>query len=371
VLRNSLVVFQFATSVALIISTVVIYNQMHFILNKKLGYNKDQVLLLQGANTLGDNNVKNLKTSLLKLPQVQNVSVSDYLPIEGTKRNGNTFWMNGKQNTEQGVDCQHWVVDEDYLNTLGINMVAGRNFSPQMRSDSNAVVINQTLVKKLNLKNPIGALISNGYTYRVVGVVQDFNFESLRSEVGALVLQLGNSPSIISVKMHTGDVRGTIASISSIWKTISPAQPIRYTFLDESFAAMYADVQRMAGIFTSFASLAIVIACLGLFGLSAFMAEQRSKEIGIRKVLGASIGSITALVSKDFIRLVFIAIVIATPVAWWGMNNWLQEFAYRAPISAWVFVLAGASAVLIALVTVSFQSIKAALMNPVKAIRAE
>ena len=371
ILRNGLVVFQFTTSIVLIISTVIIYNQVHFILNRKLGYNKEQVLLLQGTNTLGQE-VKTLKTGLLKLPQVKNVSISDYLPVADTKRNGNSMWVAGKQNTDAGTDSQVWVVDNDYISTLGMKMVAGRNFNPAIASDSQSVIINQTLAKKLNLKDPVGKRVANGNTtFPVIGVVEDFNFESMRGDIGGLVMRLGSSPSIVSVKINTGDVTNTIASITSVWKTVAPAQPIRYTFLDESFANMYADVQRMASIFTSFAVLAIIIACLGLFGLSAFMAEQRSKEIGIRKVLGASISSITTLMSKDFIKLVVIAIVIASPIAWWAMTKWEQDFAYRAPISWWVFAAAGTAAIIIALITVSFQSIKAALMNPVNSLKAE
>lgn len=371
VLRNSLVVFQFTTSIILIISTVVIYNQMHFVLNKKVGFNKDQVLLLEGVNTFTSENVKTLKTSLLTLPQVQSVSVSDFLPIAGTKRNGNTFWRKGEENTNQGTETERWEVDEDYFKTLGIKIVEGRDFSPLMKSDSNAVVVNQTLVKQMGIKNPVGKLISNGYTYKIVGVAEDFNFESLHQDIGALVLHLGDSHSMVSVKLHTADMAKTLASVTTTWKKLSPAQPIRYAFLDERFANMYAGVQRMGRTFTSFAVLAIIIACLGLFGLSAFMAEQRSKEIGIRKVLGASVSSITALMSKDFVKLVVIAIVIASPIAWWAMSKWLQDFAYRAPIEWWVFALAGAAAIVIALLTISFQSIKAALMNPVEAIKAE
>ncbi|MDP4214179.1 MAG: ABC transporter permease [Bacteroidota bacterium] len=371
ILRNGLVIFQFSTSIVLIVSTVVVYSQMHFILNKKLGYNKEQVLMLEGANTLGAS-VSSFKTALLKLPAVQSVSVSDFLPIAGTKRNGNSFWNEGKQHTDIGIDCQFWVVDNDYIKTMGMKMVAGRNFSPGMQTDSQAVIINQTLAEKLNLKDPIGKRIANGgATFPVIGVVQDFNFESLRDPVGGLVMHLGSSPSIVSVKINTGDMSHTIASIASVWKNFSPGQPMRYRFLDESFAAMYADVQRMAGIFTSFAVLAVIIACLGLFGLSAFMAEQRSKEIGVRKVLGATASSITALMSKDFLKLVIIAILIASPIAWWAMSKWLQDFAYRVPIDWWIFVLAGGTAVVIALFTVSFQSVKAAMSNPVDSLRSE
>jgi putative ABC transport system permease protein len=287
ILRNSLFIFQFTASIILIISTVVIYNQMHFILNKKLGYNKEQIVLIQGANTL-NKEVKNFKNELLNHPQVINVSISDYLPVTGTKRNGNTFWIEGKQNMESGVTAQFWRVDNDYIKTLGMKIIEGRDFNSALPSDSQAVIINQTLANKLNLKDPIGKRISNGSIFEVIGVVEDFNFESLRDNIGGLCLNLGNSPSIISVKVNSSDMENTVAYISSVWKSFSPDQPIRYTFLDESYAKMYEDVKRLVNIITGFAILAIIIACLGLLGLSAFMAEQRTKEIGIRKVMGLS-----------------------------------------------------------------------------------
>jgi putative ABC transport system permease protein len=370
-LRNGLVVFQFTTSIILIISTVVIYNQMQFILNKKVGYEKDQVVMIQGTNTL-NNEVKNFKNELLKLSSVQSVSISDFLPVSGTKRNGNEFHNAGKEKIEAGVGGQFWDVDADYIKTFGMKIVAGRNFDPALKTDSEAYVINQTLAKKLNLKNPVGKRITNyGRPMLIIGVVQDFNFESLRDGIDPLAMHLGNSNSIVSVKIKTGDVKNTLAQISSTWKNFASNQPIRYTFMDERFAGMYADVQRMGRIFTTFAVLAIIIACLGLFALAAFMAEQRSKEIGIRKVLGASISNITTLLSMNFIKLVFIAIVIASPISWWAMTKWLQDFTYRIAISWWMFALAGAVAVIIALLTVSYQSIKAALMNPVNSLKAE
>lgn len=371
ILRNSLVVFQFSTSIILIISTFVIYNQTQYILNKKVGFDKDQVMVIQGTNTLGEK-VKGFKNELLKLSAVKSASISDYLPVNGTKRNGNTFYMEGRTKLDEGVYGQFWQVDDTYLKTLGIKLVEGRNFSYAIASDSNAVIISQTTVKRLNLKDPVGKHITNGYgIYPVIGVVQDFNFESMRGNIDPLVLHFGISPSIVSVKVAGADMKNTLANITSLWRKYSPDQPIRYTFLDEQFANMYADVQRTGHIFTSAAVLAIIIACLGLFALSAFMAEQRSKEIGIRKVLGATVSSITTLLSYDFIKLVFIAIVIASPIAWWGMNKWLQDFAYKVPISWWIFALSGIVAVAIALFTVSWQSIKAALMNPVRSLRSE
>jgi putative ABC transport system permease protein len=357
ILRNSLVVFQFSTSIILIICTLVIYNQTQFILHQKVGFDKDQVVVIQGTNTLGD----------------KNVSISDYLPVEGTKRNGNTFYIEGRTKLDPGASGQYWQIDDTYLKTMGMKLVEGRNFSYAMAADTQgSVIINQTMAKKLNLKKPIGARITNGYgKYTVIGVVEDFNYQSMRDHIDPIVLNFGLSTSIVSVKVGGTDMKNTLTNITAVWKKYSPDQPIRYTFLDEQFANMYADVQRTGSIFTSFAVLAIIIACLGLFALSAFMAEQRSKEIGIRKVLGATVTNITGLLSIDFVKLVLIAIVIASPIAWYGMNKWLQDFAYKAPISWWIFALAGFTAIIIALFTVSFQSIKAALMNPVKSLKAE
>ncbi|MEP7257650.1 MAG: ABC transporter permease [Flavitalea sp.] len=369
-LRNGLVVFQFTASIILVIAALVVYNQMHFILNKKVGFEKDQVILVEGANTLSDNDVKNFKNELLKLPTVNSVSIGDYLPVAGTKRNGNSFFNEGREKVDNGARSQFWQVDNDYIPTMGIKMIAGRNFSPSLSTDSQSVVINQTLARELNLKDPIGKRVSNyAGVYTVIGVMEDFNFESLRDNIIGLCLHLGNSPSIVSIKANTSDMSDLLKGIESTWKKFTPSQPIRYAFLDERFAGMYADVQRMGRIFTSFAVLAILIACLGLFALSAFMAEQRSKEIAIRKALGASVSGITALLSKDFIRLVIMAILIASPIAWWAMNKWLQDFTYRISISWWIPVLAAIVAIFIALLTVSFQAVKAALANPVDSLK--
>jgi len=371
-LRSGLVVFQFTTSIILIIGTFIVYSQMQFILNEKIGYDKDQVLLIQGTNTL-NGQVKTFKNELLKVPQVKSVSVGDYLPIRanGVKRNGNGFSKVEDISNENSVSAQNWQIDEDYIQTMGIKLLKGRNFSHKMATDSQSVIINETLAKSLGLKEPIGARITNGQVYTVIGVVQDFNFESLKDDIGGLCMVLGNSPSIVSVKLDAANISEAIQSVSSLWKTFSPNQTIRFTFLDQVYANMYDDVQRMSYVFTCFAVLAVIIACLGLFGLAAFSTEQRVKEIGIRKVLGASVKSVIQLLSKDFIKLVLIAIIIASPIAWWAMNQWLQDFAYRIEVQWWMFALAGVLAIVIALVTVSFQAIKAAIANPVDSLRDE
>jgi len=371
-LRSVLVVFQFTTSIILIIGTMIIYRQVQYIMHKKVGFDKDQVMLIQGTDVLGAE-IKTFRSELKRLPVVADASIGDYLPVTGTKRNGGGAWPEGKTVADR-AQSQFWVIDEDYLPTVGIHLAAGRNFSPQIATDSQAIIINQTLAQKLNLgREAVGKRINYGDGLRtIIGVVEDFNFESMRqNDVGGVVMAWGISPGIVSVKLKTADMSQVIPAITAVWKKFSADQPIRFTFMDQSFAAMYADVQRTTGIITSFAVLAIIIACLGLFALSAYTAEQRSKEIGIRKVLGASIGGITTLMSKDFIKLVLISILIAAPIAWWGMHKWLQDFVYRAPISAWVFVLAALGAIGIALFTVSFQSIKAARTNPTKNLRSE
>ncbi|HEU4552408.1 MAG TPA: ABC transporter permease [Chitinophaga sp.] len=375
-LRSVLVVFQFTTSIILIISTVVIYRQMQFILHRKVGFNKDQVVMIQGAQTLG-NQVKAFKGELQQLPEVVHVAISDYLPVNNTKRNGNGFWKEGRTNVDVPVYGQYWTVDNDYLATMGMHLVAGRNFLPSMPTDSQAVIINQAMARKLfpGNENPVGRRITNNNDgtslHEVIGVVENFNFESMRNHIEPLCMSLGNSPTIVSVKVKTADMQKMLGAIGGVWKSFLPNQPFRYNFLDERFASMYSDVQRTGYIFTCFSVLAIIIACLGLFALSAFMAEQRSKEISIRKVLGASVAQVTALISRDFVRLVLIAMMLASPIAWWAMNKWLQDFAYQVNLSWWIFAIAGVLVIAIAFATISFQSVKAALVNPVKSLKAE
>jgi putative ABC transport system permease protein len=370
-MRSALVIFQFTISIVLIIGTLIVNRQFSYILNKKLGFDKEQVLLLHGSNTMG-NQITSFKNELLKLPDVKSASIGDYLPIARTKRNTNGFWNEGKPKPEMLISTQFWSVDHDYINTMGMNIVEGRNFSIDMLTDSQAVIINQTMVKKLGLADPIDKRITNGYgTWSVIGIVKDFNYESLKQEIGALCLVLGNSPNIVSVRVNTSDMSRTIHSIAGVWDRFSPNQPIRFTFLNDSFARMYADVQRMGLIFSTFALLAIIIACLGLFALSSYMIAQRTKEIGVRKVLGASISNVAFILSKDFLMLVVVSNIIAWPIAYYFMNKWLQDFAYRIELTWWMFALAGGIALVIALATVSFQAIKAATANPVESLRYE
>jgi putative ABC transport system permease protein len=370
-LRSTLVVFQFSISIVLIIATSVIYKQMQYIMNSKIGFDKDEVVMIQGADALRDN-ATSFKNELLRLPIVKNVSVSDFLPVDNSKRNGNTFWKQGSQQDENSIQTQHWVVDENYIPTLGMKLMEGRNFSIKMGMDSSATIINKAMAEKLGFRNPIGEKITNGGEHlTIIGVVDNFYYESVKQKVKPLLMILGNSNSVISVKVNATDMKQALTSISRVWKDFLPNQTMRYNFLDQSYAAMYADVERMQYIFTGFSILAIIVACLGLFALAAFMAEQRRKEVSIRKILGASVANLFALLTGNFIKLVGISLIIAIPVAWLLMNKWLQDYAYRITISWTTFGIAGLTVILIALATVSLQAIKAAVNNPVKSLRSE
>lgn len=363
-LRNGLVVFQFATSVILIVGTLVVYQQMEFILNKKLGFNKEQVVVLQGVNTLGDR-VGAFKEELQRSSLVQSVSVSDYLPIDGTQRNSNRFSM---EDGEQVIG-QFWLVDHDYINTLGMEIVHGRDFSRSMSTDSSAMIINEAMARELGFDDPVGHQLNNGPDWNIIGVVKDFHWMSLRDEIQPVCLVLEESPYMISVKAAAGDMDQLIAQMENTWNRFVPHQSFQYTFLDQEFAGMYEDVFRTRNVFISFAILAVIIACLGLFALSAFLAEQRHKEISTRKVLGASTFGIVQLLSKDYLILVVIALIVGLPISWYAMNAWLADFSFRISLGWSIFALASILAVLIALGTISYQTIRAARLNPAEYLR--
>jgi putative ABC transport system permease protein len=374
-LRSVLVVFQFATSIVLIISTIVVYRQLHYIQTKNLGFNKDQILIINGTYALG-NNADAFKNEVLNMPGVSMGTFSSFLPVSSS-RNDNTFSKDAVMDSKNGTDMQIWTIDYDYLKTMGMQIVRGRNFSKEFGSDSSAVLINETTAKVFGFDNPIGKKIYTfddnlkTISYTVVGVVKNFHFESLRQQIGPLCMVLGKNIGLASFKVNAASIPALLKNIESRWKALAPGMPFSYQFMDDSFDNMYRAEQRVGTIAMIFSALAILIACLGLFGLSAFTAEQRTKEIGIRKVLGASVQGIVQLLSKDFIRLVLIAFIIAAPLAWYFMNKWLQDFSYRVNLNGWVFLGAGSIALLIALLTISFQAIKAALANPVKNLRTE
>ena len=372
-LRSSLIVFQFFVSTALIIATVIIYQQLHYMQNKKLGYDKDQVLFLPDARLLGKDQTA-FKQQLLQDNRVVSASISRSIPggqiMDGTEIYPKNENSNG---TEIHASISH--VDYDYLHTLGIQILKGRNFSKDFPTDSSGIVINEAAVQQLGWtnENAVGKTIvrSGQEEFKVVGVVADFNYASLKQKVAPLMMMLGRNFGGLIIKINTRDVKGFLADLKKQWNSFNPAGPLEYNFLDEKFAALYASEQRTKQIFSAFAVLAIIIASLGLFGLSAFVIEQRAREIGIRKVLGASVQQVLLLVSKEFLLLVGIAFIISVPVTWWAMHEWLKDFAYRINIGTGVFVAAGLAAILIAFFTISFQAIKAAITNPVKSLRTE
>lgn len=376
-LRNVLVVIQFATSIILIIGTLVVYRQLNYIQTKDLGFNKNQVLIVDNGDALA-NNAKAFKEEVLKKAGVISGTLSAYLPVSKSSRNDNTWSKETVMTSTNGFDMQNWQVDYDYIPTMGMHVIKGRNFSKEYGSDSSAIIINETTEKILDYPDPIGKMIYTttdnqgqrmGYT--IIGVVKNFNFETLHQTIGPLGLRLGNSLSSASFRIKTSNIKGLLAQVKNSWEHLAPGMPFSYRFLDESFDEMYRAENRVGQIALIFSALAIFIACLGLFGLAAFIAEQRTKEIGIRKVLGASVAGIVQLFSREFLKLVLIAFVIAAPLSWYFMHHWLQDFAYRVDISWWIFLVAGASAFVIALLTVSFQAIKAAVANPVKSLRTE
>ncbi len=375
-LRNGLVVFQFMISVMLIVGTLVIYRQLDYIQTKALGFNKEEVLILDNTYTLG-NQANAFRQEMLALPNVEIGTVTSFLPTP-SNRSTNSFFPEG-QSGDKGTNMQYWGTDYDYVETLGMEILAGRNFSRDFPSDSSGVIVNETAVKLLGLSDPIGKRVSvitgenmaDKLSYTIVGVVKNFHFESLRSNIGALSMVLSPGGGMMAFRLKTDDVQASIEKAEALWKKMAPGQPFAYRFMNDDFDNIYRSEARVGRVFITFALLSILIGCLGLFGLVTFTAEQRTKEIGVRKVLGASVGSIVTLLSKDFLKLVLVAIVIASPIAWYAMTTWLADFAYKIDISWWVFALAGLLAIGIALLTVSFQAVKAALMNPVESLRSE
>jgi putative ABC transport system permease protein len=329
--------------------------------------------VIKNTNVLS-NRAKILKDELKQLPDVQNATLSSYQPT-GDEDLKTGLFPHQKIDIKEDILTEFWSVDEDFIGTMGLRLVNGRNFAKDMGSDTAGIIINEAFVRKLGQKDPLDKNIyrdSYGVQqFHIIGVVKDFNFTSLKDNIGPLAMIYQADNGAISVKMHSADLPGLMSKIEDKWKSLSPGQTFNYSFMDQDFDATYRVEQRFGSMFISFSSLAIIIACLGLFGLAAYAAEQRNKEIGIRKVLGANISSIVGMLSMDFIKLVFISILIASPLAWYAMSKWLQGFAYRVDMHWYLLAIAGGTAVLIAFVTISFQSIKAALANPVDSLRSE
>lgn len=376
-LRNGLVVFQFAASMVLIVGTIVIYRQMDYIRKKDIGYNREQMLIINNTDHLGTR-VQSFKNELLAMSGVKNITVTGFLPTNYYRSNS-SFFPTPDLYTKEAISMQQWEVDENYIPTMNMEITAGRNFNKTMGTDSNAIIINEAAARFLGNKDILNRPFYNIEdeetrtlrVFRIIGVVKDFNFSSLREEVQPLALVYKNNNATMTVRLQSSNLPSLMDQIKDRWNAQSPGLPFEYSFMDDDFNAFYKGEEKIADIFTVFASLALFIGCMGLFGLATYTAEQRTKEIGVRKVLGASAAAIVTLLSKDFLKLVLIALLIAGPVAYYFMSRWLQDFAYRIRMEWWMFAAAGLTTVVIALFTVSWQAIKAAVANPVKALRSE
>jgi putative ABC transport system permease protein len=375
-LRSSLVVFQFITSIILIIASLAVMNQLYYIRNRDLGFDKEGVLILDNAYLLGQQ-AEAFKNDMQKYPQIQHATISGFLPVPSA-RNLITLFPEQGVASKEGISMQNLIVDYDYIRTMGMKIVKGRDFSRRFSTDTSAVIINQKAAQLFGWDEPldkkIGRLIGEKgpmELFNVIGVVEDFHYESLRTTIGPLVMFLGESNDLISFRIAAENIPQTINLLRGKWKEFLPHQPFEYSFLDERFEMIYRAEQKLGKIFAGFAVLAVFIGCLGLFGLAAFTAEQRTKEIGIRKVLGATVPAIIQLLSKEFVVLVGIANLAAWPIAYFIMSKWLQNFAYRASLTVWIFLASGIAAIMIAVFTVGYQAVRAALANPVDSLKYE
>jgi len=376
-LRNGLVVLQFTAAIVLLIGTLVIYRQLNFVRNKNLGYDKDQVLIVQNTYSLWVH-AKAFKEEVLKLPGVEGATMTHWLPNFGDQ-SSSAFFRDPSLTASQSFILSNYPIDADYVPALGMKMAKGRNFSSQLATDSACVLVNETAEQALGYADAIDQFLyekndSNQLIrYRIIGVVKDFNAGSLHNKISPIVFRLAEERGALAIRIHTKNVPGLIAEVEKkfrAWGKMA-GQPFPWSFMDEELNHLYVADQRTGQLFISFATLAMLIGCLGLFGLVTYAAEQRTKEIGIRKVLGASVGQIVSMLSVDFLKLVLLSALIAFPLAWWSMSKWLQDFAYRIRMGWGVFVLSALAAILIMLLTVSFRAVKAGKASPVKALRSE
>jgi len=376
-LRSGLVIVQFTISVVLMVGTIVIYKQLSYIRNKNIGFDRSQVLVLQNTQALG-NQALTFRDEVSRLNGVKSATMTGYLPTSNWRSDYPLFPDPG-MDASRAASMQIWMVDENYIPALGMQMVQGRNFSRDFPTDSTGIILNESAARLLGFREAVNKDLyalddfpaKDLTRLHVLGVVKDFNFNSLREQVTPLAIRWKKETGRIAVRTATQNIPGLVSEIEAKWRAMAPSQPFSYTFMDEDFSHIYRTEQQTGRLFISFASLAIFIACLGLLGLAMFTAEQRTREIGIRKVLGASVGGILTLLTRDFLKMVLFAIVVASPLAWWMMNRWLQDFAYRTSINWTVFAIATGAALLTAVGTISVQAVRSAMANPVKSLRTE
>jgi ABC-type antimicrobial peptide transport system permease subunit len=370
-IRKGLVVMQFTISIILIISTIIVYNQIQYIKNRDLGYNKDNVIQT-GLRGDMQKNFAVIKNQLLSSGYIENVAMSNLNQLYMGSSTGSFDWE-GKDPSKKVLVTQDFVGPE-YIKTMGIQIAKGRDFYPDAKQDSLNVIINETFAKIIGKGDVVGTLLrQDTIKYTIVGVVKDFVFDDMYGKSDPLIFRsYPEDFGYMYVRLkEKANVEKAVDKIETVVKSNNPGYPFNYIFVDDEFDRLFKSETLIGKLSRIFALLAIVITCLGLFGLAAYTAERRTKEIGVRKVLGASVTGIAGLLSKEFLKLVIISSLISFPLAWWFMHNWLQNYAYRTQISWWVFIMAAALALLIALFTISFQAIKAALANPVKSLRTE
>ncbi|WP_343669425.1 ABC transporter permease [Chitinophaga sp.] len=376
-IRKALVIAQFSIAIILIVATIVVYSQLRYWQNKYLGFDKERLVNVNISSESARKNIKVIKEDLLRQPGVQNVTVSN--TAMGRYVGSVNPVVKEGDSEDKSIVTSVIMGDFDLLKTLDIKLTKGRDFSPGFATDSNnTFIVNEAMVKAMNLHDPIGQRIKwiPGFTERkgeIIGVARDFNYSTLTIPVSPAIYIVRNDGfSVMSIRLaKEGDLTKQVAAIENVWKKYVADYPFAYSFVADDLAQQYVSEDRLASLFGTFSLLAVVIACMGLFGLSILVARQRTKEIGIRKVLGASTANITRLLSQDFMQLVLVSLLIAVPISWFLMNKWLQDFAYRINVEWWMFVFAGVTAMIIALFTISFQSVKAALTNPVKSLRTE
>ena len=369
--KRILVTIQFSLSILLIACTLVISSQLDFIQKKNLGFDKDQVVInrMRGDNV---NKYESFRNELLKRSDVESVAASSNEPTEMIAFSTHGVDWDGK-NPDDKIVFNFAIISPDYLKTMKINLRDGREFYDNEAADSNSVIINQAAAEAMNLENPIGAKITAIESdYTIVGLTEDFNYQSVHHAIEPLLmLKQTDFYRYLTVRIQSEDIPGTVAGIEKIWNSIAPDYPFELKFLDSEFAALYEAEQRMQTIFNYFALLAIILSCLGLLGLASYAVQKRTREIGLRKVLGASVGNLFFILSRDFLKSVLLANLIAWPIAWYFMHNWLEGFAYRTSLNWTVFVFSGLLAAAIAIITISYQTIKASLTNPVEVLKHE